>query len=194
MSSLIVSGIITGTHWSAIGQFLLLSLETIPEVFAKVNSVSSIIKCEFCNRRLPSSKNPHFQNEAKCRTFLVKINCICMKMKSHFHIKGWGLNLVSIQRPGGTRQWHIVSRHLRELTVICGPPHLCPLSTKIWCLSALFFFQSNQDLSGFSSIYCTHLMLNATHCLVYHYSFRVIFKVRFRKAKILRNLFQKFLF
>ena len=41
------------------------------------------------NRPLPSSKNPHFQNEAKCTTFLVKMSFICMRMKGHFHIKSW---------------------------------------------------------------------------------------------------------
>ena len=30
---------------------------------------------------------------------------ICMRMKNHFHIKGWALNLVLIQMPGGTRKW-----------------------------------------------------------------------------------------
>ena len=32
-------------------------------------------------RQLASSKNPHFQNEAKCTTFLVKMSFICMRMK-----------------------------------------------------------------------------------------------------------------
>ena len=36
----------------------------------------------------PSSINRHFQNEAKCTTFLVKMSFICMRMKSHFRIKG----------------------------------------------------------------------------------------------------------
>ena len=40
------------------------------------------------NRPFPSSKNPHFQNEAKCTTFLVKMSFICIRMKNHFHIKG----------------------------------------------------------------------------------------------------------
>ena len=35
---------------------------------------------------------------------------ICMRMKNHFHIKGWALNLVLIQRPGGTRKWLIAER------------------------------------------------------------------------------------
>ena len=39
------------------------------------------------NTPLPSSKNPHFQNEAKCTTFLVKMSFICMRMKCYFHIK-----------------------------------------------------------------------------------------------------------
>ena len=52
------------------------------------------------SRTLPSSWNPHFQNEAKCTTFLVKMSFICMRMKSHFRIKGWALNLVLIQRLG----------------------------------------------------------------------------------------------
>ena len=52
-------------------------------------------------------KNAHFQNEAKCTTFLVKMSYICMRMKNHFHIKGWALSLTLIQRPGGTRKWPI---------------------------------------------------------------------------------------
>ena len=40
------------------------------------------------NRPVPSSKNPHFQNEARCTTFLVKISFICIRMKNGFHIKG----------------------------------------------------------------------------------------------------------
>ena len=52
-------------------------------------------------------QNPHFQNEAKCTTFLVRMSLICMSMKNRFHIKGWALNLVLIQRPGGTRKWPI---------------------------------------------------------------------------------------
>ena len=39
------------------------------------------------NEPLASSKNPHFQNEAKCRTFLVKMSFICIRMKNQFHIK-----------------------------------------------------------------------------------------------------------
>ena len=40
------------------------------------------------NRPLPSPENSHFQNDAKCTAFLVKMSFICMRMKNHFHIKG----------------------------------------------------------------------------------------------------------
>ena len=59
------------------------------------------------NQTRPSSKNSHFKNEAKGTTFLAKMSFICMRMKNHFHIKGWTLNLVLTQRAGGTRKWPI---------------------------------------------------------------------------------------
>ena len=62
------------------------------------------------NRPLPSSKNPHFQNEARCTTFLVKMSFICMRIKNDFCIKGWAPTLVLKQRPGGTRKWPICSQ------------------------------------------------------------------------------------
>jgi len=37
------------------------------------------------NRPLPSSKNPHFQNEARCTTFLVKMSFICMTITNHLY-------------------------------------------------------------------------------------------------------------
>ena len=42
---------------------------------------------------------------------------ICMRMKNHFHIKGWALNLVLMQRPGGTRKWPILTSFLRSTRV-----------------------------------------------------------------------------
>ena len=62
-----------------------------------------------CSRPLLSSKQPHFQNEAKCTTFFVKMSFICMRMKNHFHIKRLALNLILIQRLKGTRKWPVPS-------------------------------------------------------------------------------------
>ena len=68
---------------------------------------------EYCsqrfNRPLPSSKNPHFQNEARCTTFLVKMSFIWIRMKNDFHIKGWAPTPVLKQRPGGTRKCLFIS-------------------------------------------------------------------------------------
>ena len=46
-------------------------------------------------RPFPCSKNSHFQNEAKCKTFLVKTSFICMRIKTHFLIMGYALKLCS---------------------------------------------------------------------------------------------------
>ena len=77
---------------------------------AMSNYLLSFWKAKMClciNRPLPSPKNPHFQNEARCTTFLVQMSFICMRMKNDFHIKGWAPTLVLKQRPGGTRKWSV---------------------------------------------------------------------------------------
>ena len=56
--------------------------------------VSIIITCDNKLWPLQSSKNCHFQKEARCKTFLVKMSFICMRMKNDFHIKGWAPTLV----------------------------------------------------------------------------------------------------
>ena len=43
--------------------------------------------------------NPQFLNEAKSKTFLVKMKFICMRINNNFHINGLRL------RPGATRKW-----------------------------------------------------------------------------------------
>ena len=68
---------------------------------------SNLLWTSTWNRTLSSSKNPHFQNEARFTTFLVKMSFICMRMKNDFHIKDWAPTLVLKQRPGGTRKWPI---------------------------------------------------------------------------------------
>ena len=62
------------------------------------------------NRPLPSSKNPHFENEARCTTFLVK-------MSFYLHENGkWFSNQRLSTYPrlkqglGGTRKWPIAAK------------------------------------------------------------------------------------
>ena len=57
------------------------------------------------NRSFPSSRNSHFQNEAKCETFVVKMSFICIIIKNHFHINGFAVSLALKARFFGTRKW-----------------------------------------------------------------------------------------
>ena len=47
-----------------------------------------------------SSKNSHFQTEAKCKTFLAIMSFICMRIKLLFHINGFALSFALKQRFG----------------------------------------------------------------------------------------------
>ena len=53
-------------------------------------------------RPFPRSLLPLFQSESKCKTILMKMTLICMKigncMQFHFHMKGFALGLVLKQR------------------------------------------------------------------------------------------------
>ena len=46
------------------------------------------------NRPFPSSKKFHFQNEAKCETFVVEMSFNYDANKTYFHNKGFALSLV----------------------------------------------------------------------------------------------------
>jgi len=59
------------------------------------------------NKPFPSSKKFHFQNEAKCEIFVVKMSFICIIIKNHFHINGFALSLALKVRFFGTRKWPI---------------------------------------------------------------------------------------
>ena len=59
------------------------------------------------NRPFPSSKKFHFQNEAKCETFVVEMSFICIIIKNYFHINGFALSLVLKVKLFGTRKWPI---------------------------------------------------------------------------------------
>ena len=63
---------------------------------------------ELVYRLFPSSKKSHFQNEAKCETFVVKMSFICIIIENHFHINGFALSLVLKVRFFGTRKWPIL--------------------------------------------------------------------------------------
>ena len=78
--------------------------------FGLVNSVLNLPDGQV-NRPFPSSKKSHFQNEAKCETFVVKMSFICIIIKTHFHINGFALSLALKVRFFGTRKWPILLGH-----------------------------------------------------------------------------------
>ena len=57
------------------------------------------------NRPFRSSKNSHFQNEVKCKTFVVEMSFIYMRIKTHSNIIGFALSVALKQRLGATKQW-----------------------------------------------------------------------------------------
>ena len=71
---------------------------------------------QLTNRPFPSSKKFHFQNEAKCEIFVVKMSFICIIIKNHFHINGFALSLALKVRFFGTRKWPIHLSCVASLT------------------------------------------------------------------------------
>ena len=59
------------------------------------------------NRPFQISKHSHFQNEAKCKAFLLKISFICVRIENHFHNNGFALGLDMKQRLVATQKWLI---------------------------------------------------------------------------------------
>ena len=55
------------------------------------------------------SKILTFEMRPSAQPFLWKWVLFVSRMNNHFHIKGWALNLVLIQRTEGTRKWPINS-------------------------------------------------------------------------------------
>ena len=85
------------------------------------------LRVELVSRPLPSSKKSHFQNEAKCETFVVKMSFICIIIKNHFHINSFALSLALKVIFFGTRKWPItlVGRAVpRRVTIVKGNPKL----------------------------------------------------------------------
>ena len=79
-----------------------------------------------CLQAISEFKNSLVQNEAKCKTFLVKKSFVSMRIKkNHFHVNGFTFRLVLKQRFRATRKSPPLSGHLRgagKYKIISGFP------------------------------------------------------------------------
>ena len=59
------------------------------------------------NRPFPSCRKPHYESEAKCKVFIMKISFHSYANKTNFHKKSFALSLAFIMRFTATRKWPI---------------------------------------------------------------------------------------
>ena len=59
------------------------------------------------NRPFPSSLEPHYESEAKCKAFVMKMSFHSYANKTNFHMKSVALSLAFIARLTATRKWAI---------------------------------------------------------------------------------------
>ena len=59
------------------------------------------------NRPSPSSFEPHYKSEVKCKVFVMKISFHSYANKANFHMKSFALSLAFIVRFTATRKWPI---------------------------------------------------------------------------------------
>ena len=111
-------------------------------MFSCLLSVWKRVHIRSLKRPFRSSLVPLFQKKSKCETILMKMALICMKMKvhvePHFHVRGFSLRLVLIQRHKRTRKW--------------------PIAAESWCSSImadLSVDNVSQVRTGFSRVFIT---------------------------------------
>ena len=63
------------------------------------------------NRPFPSYFEPHYESEAKCKVFVMKISFHSYANKTNFHMKSFALSLAFIVRFRATRKWLIPAQH-----------------------------------------------------------------------------------
>ena len=57
------------------------------------------------NRPFPSCCEPHYESEAKCKVFNMKISFHSCANKTNCHMKSFALSLALIMRLTATRKW-----------------------------------------------------------------------------------------
>ena len=74
-------------HWSVSPVRDSWSTPVVRKLESAIHRINSLSSGQ-TNRPLLSNRKPHFQNKAKCTTFVVEMSFICMRIKNHFHTKG----------------------------------------------------------------------------------------------------------
>ena len=68
----------------------------------------------------PSCFEPHYEREAKCKFFILKISFHSHANKTNFHMKSFALNLAFIMRFAAARKWpihHTINVHVTMVTM-----------------------------------------------------------------------------
>ena len=81
------------------------------------------------NCPFPTSRNPHFGSEGKCKNFLVKMNFICMKKKKNFPINGLAPNVALKQKHRVT--WNGLLEHVASKFQFLSRNQRTPLTGSI---------------------------------------------------------------
>ena len=76
-------------------------------VYGDLNSLFSTFGVLAANRPFPSCFEPHYESEAKCKVFIMKISFHSHANKTNFHVKSFALSLAFIMRFTTTRKWPI---------------------------------------------------------------------------------------
>ena len=129
------------------------------------------------NRPLPNSEDPHFQNEARCTTFLVKMSFICMRVKMISISKAEHLPSFWNRGPGQLGNGLLVSLSVFSLIeAICLKILAKPLHKNTKQLLPTDVLHSKSPLARVpivarvSWMYLVYILLNWSQLSAIHYS------------------------
>ena len=69
------------------------------------------------NRQFPNCFQPHYESEAKCKVFVMKISFHSYANKINFHMKSFALSVAFIVRFTATRKWQLELQNLKIMYI-----------------------------------------------------------------------------
>ena len=76
------------------------------------------MRVEQNNRPFSSCFAPHYESEAKCKGFIMKISFHSYANKTNFHMKSFALSLAFIVSFSATRKWPILAFYFNAKLLI----------------------------------------------------------------------------